>query len=439
MNQYNGQKTVVPSRVDFNEGDVIINRYRVESVLGEGTFGKVYKVSAPDNTSHALKILRLWEVPSDIREPLMNRFENEFKTGRISCRNLVHSIDFGFIAGNPYILMEYCSGGDLSRYLGDSRIDILSIATDILDGLDALHINGKVHRDLKPENVLLKEDMTAVLTDFGIAGDRRKRMTERSIFGKPYQTFGTYAYMPPEQVNRMRGESTVMPTTDIFSFGVLLYQMITGLLPFGRLDNHNDLVKYQKRGKCGDWDRDTLRGTRDGKQWERLIEGCLQPDYKHRLKNVAEVKRLMPNNTPEVRYADVPERPRIETAGNLPEDLLMKIIQGVERGKVYDLSQMMSQIRRRMLTAGRDENNDIQFKDFDDLYTSRYHFTIERDSNDNWVIRDGQWVAHLAKWQNSSNGTYVNSTRISNNGTVLQRGDIITVGGIKIKLEPKNN
>ena len=74
-------------------------------------------------------------------------------------------------------------------------------------------------------------------------------MTERNIFGKPYQIFGTYAYMPPEQVNR--GKSTVLPTTDIFSFGVVMYQLITGVLPFGKLDDQNDLVRYQKRGAAG--------------------------------------------------------------------------------------------------------------------------------------------------------------------------------------------
>lgn len=74
-------------------------------------------------------------------------------------------------------------------------------------------------------------------------------MTERNIFGKPNQIFGTYAYMPPEQVNRARGEATVLPTTDIFSFGVLAFQLLTGSLPFGELTNHNELAMYQKRGK----------------------------------------------------------------------------------------------------------------------------------------------------------------------------------------------
>lgn len=439
MDRAKSQKVIIPNRIDFNEGDMIQGRYCVESVLGEGTFGKVYRVNDHNNSKYALKILRLWEVPSDIRQSLMNRFEMEFKTGCIASRNLVHALNYGFIAGNPYIVMEYCSGGDLSRHMGDSRIDILRVANDILEGLDALHKSGKVHRDLKPENVLLKDDGTAALTDFGICGDRNKRMTERNIFGKPYQTFGTYAYMPPEQVNRMRGESTVLPTTDIFSFGVLVYQLITGLLPFGPLNNQNDLVKYQKRGKVGDWDKDVLRIARDGKKWEALIDGCLQKDYKHRLKSVAEVKSLLPTNKLGYKIISASAKRKDLDRDNLSEDLLMRIMQGEEHGKVYDLQHMMEQCQRRMLTAGREESNNIQFKDYDDLYTSRYHFTIERNSINQWIIRDGQWSSKFSKWLNSSNGTYVNSTEVTMQGMVLRRGDIITAGGIKLRLEPKNN
>ena len=205
-------KKEVPLRSDCHAGDLIEGRYRVECVLGEGAFGCVYKVVDATRKMWALKLLRLWDVPADIRQQLVDRFEMEFKTGLIPSRNLVHSVDFGYLKGNPFIVMEFCDGGNLGSKIGDCNADITRYAKDILNGLSALHKEGKVHRDLKPENVLLKSDGTAVLTDFGISGDRNKRMTERNIFGKPCQIFGTYAYMPPEQVNR--GRSTVLPTTD---------------------------------------------------------------------------------------------------------------------------------------------------------------------------------------------------------------------------------
>ena len=122
--------------------------------------------------------------------------------------------------------MEFCPGGDLNSLTQAETALISKARYEVLLGLYDLHINGKVHRDLKPENVLFKKDGTAALTDFGISGDRNRRMTERNVFGKPNQIFGTYAYMPPEQVNRSRGMATVLPTTDIFSFGVVLYQLV---------------------------------------------------------------------------------------------------------------------------------------------------------------------------------------------------------------------
>ena len=105
-------------RCDYNVGEYIDNRYRVSKTLGEGSFGKVYRVTDNAGKDYALKLLRLWEVPPEIRKPLTDRFEMEFKTGQIDCEYLVSSIDYGTVGGNPYIVMEYCPGGDLTPYLG---------------------------------------------------------------------------------------------------------------------------------------------------------------------------------------------------------------------------------------------------------------------------------------------------------------------------------
>ena len=219
----------VIDRCDFKPGDVVDNRYTVRKTLGEGSFGVVYLVEDYRGGKYALKLLRLWEVPAEIRQPLMERFEMEFNTGQIDCDNLVHSLAYGVVGGNPFIIMEFCPGGDLEPLLGKPDSNTPRICQDILIGLNALHDRGKVHRDLKPENVLFKQNGKAALTDFGIAGDRTHRMTQRNIFGKPNQIFGTYAYMPPEQAMRARGGATVLPTTDIFSFGVLVFQLLNDL------------------------------------------------------------------------------------------------------------------------------------------------------------------------------------------------------------------
>lgn len=439
---YHSTHIQIPERYDCKVGDLIGGKYRVDSVLGEGSFGYVYKVTDPNGIVWALKLLRLWEVPSTIRQPLIERFDMEYRTGRISSRNLVHSADSGFLKGNPYIVMEFCDGGDLTKFIGKSDTPLPRLAMDILNGLNDLHKNGKVHRDLKPENVLLKHDGTAVLTDFGISGDRNKRMTEHNIFGKPYQIFGTYAYMPPEQVNRARGISTVLPTTDIFSFGVMVYQILTGELPFGPLNDENDLVRYQKRGKAGEWSHSCLLGVPHGREWEQLIAGCLQPDLKNRLQSCMEVIRLVP------RYGEM-ELPRKASAPAatpafpqltpkpVPQKSgsYLRVMQGLEHGIIYDLDGLLEGTGRRLLTVGRDTSNDIQLRDYEESHVSRRHFTLEKQHDGVWLVRDGQWHADEGVWTPSTNGTYVNSTELTQKGQRIIDGDIITAGDIKIRFE----
>lgn len=442
-----GGPNIVPQRHLCEVGEVIASRYRIVSELGEGSFGHVYKAVDSAGTSYAVKVLHLWDVPSDIRQPLIDRFEMEYRTGRIQSDYLVHSEEIGYLAGNPYIVMEFCSGGDLCAKVGDDGLQTARYAFDILCGLNDLHVNGKVHRDLKPENVLIKANGIAALTDFGIAGDRNKRMTERNIFGRPYQVFGTYAYMPPEQVNRARGGSTVLPTTDIFSFGVLLYQLITGRLPFGRLEDQNDLVRYQKKGKAGDWDRTALYEKPFGRMWEPVIEGCLRPDYRQRIQTAGEAMALIPD----FGQKPVPFRPAdLRTsagsgsagsgAGHASAGYGLRILQGMDFGQVHDLTSILRQRNIFLVTVGRGENNVIQLHDFQTFYTSRYHFTIEvNPSLDTFIIRDGQWNMEERCWRPSSNGTYVNSTEVSAMGQVLVPGDIITVGEITMKFDEIDN
>lgn len=424
----------VIDRCDFRPGDVIDNRYSVRKALGEGSFGIVYLVEDGRGGKYALKLLRLWEVPAEIRQPLMERFEMEFNTGRIDCDNLVRSLDYGTVGGNPFIVMEFCPGGDLEPLLGKPDGNTPRICQDILVGLNALHDRGKVHRDLKPENVLFKQNGKAALTDFGIAGDRTHRMTQRNIFGKPNQVFGTYAYMPPEQAMRARGGATVLPTTDIFSFGVLAFQLLTNQLPFGTLETHNDLAEYQKRGKDGIWNRDALRHVNNSQQWIQLIEGCLNPDFRQRFQSVHDVLRLLPQSQGG-GYQPQPVRlAQSYTPQQYARGYQLRILQGEEYGKVYQLTQLASQ-GRRILTIGRQLGNSIFIKsDFSD-FLSRFHCTLELATNGHWAIRDGQWRNDLRQWVNSSNGTYVNSKPVNENGYFLKAGDIIAIGDVTLRFE----
>lgn len=425
----------VVDRCDFHPGDVIDHRFSVKKLLGEGSYGAVYLVEDGGKNPYALKLLRLWEVPSEIRGELEGRFQVEFKTGQIDCPNLVQSLGHGMVGGNPYIIMEFCPGGDLQPYLGKPEGRAVQICRDILTGLHALHNEGKVHRDLKPENVLFKKDGKAALTDFGISGDRNHRMTQCNFFNKPNQIFGTWAYMPPEQVSRARGGATVLPTTDIFSFGVLAYQLLTGALPFGKLETHNDLAEYTDRGKKGAWDRQTLSLSSEGRQWEKLIDGCLVPDFKERLQSVREVMQLLPqqyqnSRTPNAVFLSSGYVPSPQTNG-----YLLRVLQGEDYGMTYDLTKMVRG-GRRILTIGRQSDNNIFIKSIYSTYVSRYHCTLEANPDlTEWILRDGQWNNQFRQWNLSRNGTFVNSKLVGQSGFYLKPGDIITLGDMTMRFE----
>lgn len=425
-------------RCNFAVGDSIDGKYQVEKILGEGTFGIVYSVRDRQGKSYALKLLRLWEVHPDIRDGLVMRFDMEFKTGQIDSDYLVHSLDHGLTMGNPYIVMELCSGGDIITIAEHSKLNLPKIATHVLKGLGALHRCGKVHRDLKPENVLLKANGNFALTDFGISGDRNNRMTQTDLFGRAAQMFGTYAYMPPEQLNRKKN-ATVLPTTDIFSFGVMMFQLITNELPFGKLDDEGDLIPYLKKSKAGEWSRSLLRHSENGLQWETLIEGCLEPKFQERLQTVEDVLRYVPEMPNEPIIEEKLEEQVAPFQTRIVNGVLLRIMQGDDYGRVYRLDNMLKG-DKSILTIGRkDESvfNDIAITENSSSYISRKHCTLELDYNlGSWIIRDGQWDKYTTGgWKQSTNGTFVNSTEVNRSGMEFKPGDIISIGDTKLRAE----
>lgn len=426
---------VVADRCEFHPGDTIDGKYLIDKSLGEGTFGVVYRVKDHTGSVYALKLLKLWTVTTDIGKGLKDRFVMEFETGQIKSNYLAHSYSYGEVFGNPYILMEFCPNGDLRSYASSHNIDYSVTGRQILSGLRDLHACGKVHRDLKPENVLLRKDNTAVLTDFGISGDQNKRMTERGWLGKPSQIFGTFPYMPPEQVNPPRGgQATVLPTTDIFSFGVMMYEMLVGDLPFGEL-SESTLPRYLENGKNGRWDRTRLSRADKSGMWTDIIEGCLVPDFRSRIQTAEEIIKKIPIPDSRQWNSNKPD----ESFMTIRNGVLLRVMQGENYGREYRLDMLMN--GRRILTMGRDtssNHNTIGIQEEQSCYISRHHCTLELDiSSGRWIIRDGQWVNELGRsyWKESLNGTYVNSNEVDSQGMPIQPGDIISIGDVKLRVE----
>lgn len=445
---------------NFVTGDLIDGRWQVDAFLGEGSFGQVFRVRDHAGPNlYALKLLKLWTIALHEREHLLNRFNREYETGLIDSPYLVHSLCKGMVRGNAYMVMEYCQGGDLETALKrNTRLDLSQIAVNILLGLRDLHVNGKVHRDLKPENVLLRGQNHAVLTDFGISGDRNNRLTRRGWEGVPQQRFGTIAYMPPEQMNPPKGNATVLPTTDIFSFGVLMYKIMTGRLPFGDLDNNGDVPRYVANGMEGEWDRARLLHQPGCRDWLPLIEGCLQPDFTKRFQSIDEVLRFIPGKK---EHWDIPATTPYKP--DLRGGMLLRVMQGEEPGRSYHLDSLFVN-NSSIIYIGRDGNevwNHIGLKEEESCYISRRHCTIEKDTaTGHWTIRDGQFRVECPiglreattspcltcsaicrpgdrrhNWIESMNGTYVNSNEVTPSGIRIKAGDIISIGDVKMRVE----
>ena len=423
-------------RVDLRKGDVIDRRYQVQCSLGEGSFGQVFRVT--DNARGqfvALKLLKMWCISPEDREQLTKRFDMEYATGQISSPYLVHSLGKGEYRGNPYIVMEYCDGGDLLHAMKKQTVNLVRASIQVLYGLSALHSNGKVHRDLKPENVLIKHDGAAVLTDFGISGDQNNRLTRRGIMGTPKEIMGTFIYMPPEQVRPPSGNATVLPTTDIFSFGVMLYQLLTGELPFGTLRTDDDMERYCENGRTGRWNRALLEKHPHVDVWTRIIDGCLQPNYKKRLQSVDEVLALMPENE-----GKAPARSsNFGRIHDSHERWQLKVMQGEEVGRIY---QLVPKPNNRILRMGRQSSttpNDIPITESESSYISRAHCTLDWDEKEKrWYLWDGQWIDNIGggHWKPSLNGTYVGSKQATMDDAIpLSHGDIISLGDVTLKVE----
>lgn len=430
---------MIAYRLDIETGDLIDGKYTVVNRIGSGSYGDVFKVKDPRSNDYALKLLRLWEVSNELHNPLVAKFDQEYKTGKLSSEYLIHSLDFGVVGGNPYLLMEYCSSGDLSKYIGKDLTQLPGFAHDILEGLHTLHSEGKVHRDLKPENVLIRNNGKAALTDFGVVGemDQSKRMSEVGWWKKrPKQVLGTPLYMAPEMADRVGGGVTYLPTVDIWSFGVMMYELLTGgSFPFGNIEKIEDLPTYRENAKKGKWNMNKLRSVPNGNDWFYIIDHCLTPNYRERYQSASEILQDMKPMIGTIHPIHTIERMSRSTAISK-----LVITQGDNLGTTYALSSYLRN-QGRMIRVGRFNTNDIVLPEGNSTYVSRFHFTLEKSKDGTfWMIKDGQWIKNERRWVTSTNGTYLNATPVithsdGKEGLKVFTGDIITVGEYKIKVE----
>ena len=215
---------------ELTPGATFANRYRIESIIGRGGMGVVYKaVDAQLDETVAIKTL-----PGDVmsRSPEdLERFKREIRLARkITHRNVLRTYDYGEAEGVYFISMEFVRGYTLAELLEEApahqmvpRVG-MGIARQICRGLEAAHEQGIIHRDIKPQNVLIDHKGEVKLMDFGIArmAEAHEGMTQAGLI------VGTPHYMSPEQVQGKQLD----PRSDVYSMGVMLYEMLSGQKPF---------------------------------------------------------------------------------------------------------------------------------------------------------------------------------------------------------------
>jgi serine/threonine protein kinase len=214
-----------------------LGKYDVLEVVGRGGMGIVYKATDPGiGRLVAIKMITVG-VAND--SELLKRFYREAQSaGKLQHPNIVTIYDLGDQDGNPYMVMEYLEGESLESIIASRRSvpleQKLNTVVQVCNALSYAHQHNVIHRDIKPANVMVLKDLTVKIVDFGIARIGNENVT------RPGQLMGSIPYMSPEQINE---KAYVDSRTDIYSAGVVLYQLLTYALPFDGKDTGAILLK----------------------------------------------------------------------------------------------------------------------------------------------------------------------------------------------------
>ena len=246
-----GQLANVASAVRELQHPTEVGPYLIQGVIGEGGMGTVYKAEqrAPIRRTVALKLVKLG---MDTRQVIV-RFESERQAlAMMNHPNVAKVLDAGATdQGRPYFVMEFVAGEPITRFADRYKLTVrqrLELIVQACAGVQHAHQKAIIHRDLKPSNILVSmvDDKPVVkVIDFGMAKAVSQRLTERTLFTETGQLVGTPEYMAPEQAES--AVEDVDTRTDVYSLGVVVYELLTGALPFDtstlRAAAHNEIQR----------------------------------------------------------------------------------------------------------------------------------------------------------------------------------------------------
>jgi serine/threonine protein kinase/Tfp pilus assembly protein PilF len=278
-------KTIETPSEELTRGTMFAGRYEIIEELGKGGMGRVYRVEDTELKQEiALKLIKP-EI-SAVKKTI-ERFRNELKVARnIRHKNVCGMYDLGEKEGAYFITMEYIHGEDLKnliRKMGQlSAGQAITIAKQVCDGLGEAHRLGVVHRDLKPQNIMIDTDGDARIMDFGIA----RSLEAKGITGAGVM-IGTPEYMSPEQVEGKE----VDQRSDIYSLGVILYEMVTGRVPFE--GDTPFTIGMKHKGELPQNPKEL--NTQISNDLSRVILRCLEKDKEKRYQSAGDVRSELAN------------------------------------------------------------------------------------------------------------------------------------------------
>lgn len=295
-------KTIETPVEELTRGTLFAGRYEIIEELGKGGMGKVYRVEDKKIKEEvALKLIKP-EISAD--KKTIERFSNELKIARkITHKNVCRMYHLGEAEGAYFITMEYIPGEDLKsmiRMSGQLGIGTtINIAKQVCEGLAEAHRLGVIHRDLKPSNIMIDKEGSGRIMDFGIA----RSLKAKGITGAGVM-IGTPEYMSPEQVEAKETDQR----SDIYSLGIILYEMVTGQVPFEGDTPFTIGVKHKS-----EIPEDPIKlNTQIPEDLSRMILRCLEKNKEKRYQSAGELRSELENIEKGIPTTDrvIPKRKR---------------------------------------------------------------------------------------------------------------------------------
>lgn len=399
-----------------------IDHYRIEKLLGEGGMGSVFL--AKDLNLQRSVALKVMHAQFAQQEQFQRRFIQEARAaGNLKHDNIVQIYDCDIKDGHLFIAMENISGGSLRDYIqretqgGFVNLEIVvEMMRQLAQGLHYAHQQKMIHRDIKPDNVLLKEidgaaatkRLRPILTDFGLAQLAQGAMVDTALG----EIMGTPEYMSPEQLNNGR----VDVRSDIYAMGIMLYELVTGRVPFPFRNMHDAIrdhtqtpVPSMQKVRAVDVDL------------EEIILKCLEKDPKDRFQTASELARALERYQQREPVEEIIEHTQLE------EPAVPKVYSGPVNVIVTDNGREDKRyFDQNEITIGRADDQQIRLVGANDKRISRRHARITRTPEAGYLITD----------LGSGNGTQLNDKNIQAHvATPLPLGAVVEIGPCTLRLE----